>query len=559
VTWAPEQVLREEARGIAEAVLSTRGFSFDGKQWRGKLVEFTCSVELTDSFPFALPKIRIDRSRHTDIIAHVDAKGTVCFADSTNILIDASNPGGLVEQALDKASTILAAGEAQAQDIAAEFNAYWENDAEVCSICDLTRGAHAIVIVKRTKPRPWYLAADSIGQLNTWLERRGIEPATSHFPGVVVPLISAPTELLRPRALRVRHLCRVVRSLVQEGDRGAVTGLLRAGTLPALVVFTFPVDDQLGAIGVMVRAPEKLAGRRGRRFKLLDVLTFALADPVERVSIGRADGAYLLPRGGASVASTSASALVVGVGAVGGWVAQLLAAAGLGRLNLIDNDTLSRDNVHRHVLGMESVGLNKAEAMARHLNRQFPHQQVAAWSRDGVAVLSDGSFDSAVDFAILATGNETLELRLSAALRRRLQLVHVWLDPFDLGFHVFVDGHTRRGCLRCLFSRDERHGLFNRASFLEKGQPVTRSLAGCSGNFTPYTVRHALESAMAAVQSSLVLKHTDGAFLESRFCSAEAATRDGFRLSRRADLFKPGEVQRSNLFGFDGCEVCGVD
>jgi hypothetical protein len=197
--------------------------------------------------------------------------------------------------------------------------------------------------------------------------------------------------------------------------------------------------------------------------------------------------------------------------------------------------------------------------MARHLNRQFPHQQVAAWSRDGVAVLSDGSFDSAVDFAILATGNETLELRLSAALRRRLQLVHVWLDPFDLGFHVFVDGHTRRGCLRCLFSRDERHGLFNRASFLEKGQPVTRSLAGCSGNFAPYTVRHALESAMAAVQSSLVLKHTDGAFLESRFCSAEAATRDGFRLSRRADLFKPGEVQRSNLFGFDGCEVCGVD
>jgi molybdopterin/thiamine biosynthesis adenylyltransferase len=235
----------------------------------------------------------------------------------------------------------------------------------------------------------------------------------------------------------------------------------------------------------------------------------------------------------------------------------LLATSGVGRLGIIDNDTLSRDNVHRHVLGMESVGKKKAEALAIRLGEQFPHQHFWFGSTDCIDVLSEAAFDpSTFNVIILATGNETLELRINAALRRQTHLVHVWLDPFDLGYHVFVDGKNKRGCFRCLFARDDAVGLHNRASFLEKDQTVTGSLAGCAGNFAQYSVQHALSAATAAVELVLSSDLADGPFLLSKYCSDAAAKRLGFLTSRRCQMFEESRLQRTASFGHGACEGC---
>ncbi len=50
-----------------------------------------------------------------------------------------------------------------------------------------------------------------------------------------------------------------------------------------------------------------------------------------------------------------------------------MAQAGVGALLLIDSDDLAASNVGRHMLGMESVGIPKAVAMARRLEADFPH------------------------------------------------------------------------------------------------------------------------------------------------------------------------------------------
>lgn len=62
------------------------------------------------------------------------------------------------------------------------------------------------------------------------------------------------------------------------------------------------------------------------------------------------------------------SAVVVGIGGTGTWVAQSLAMAGVGRLTLVDPDSVSRDNLTRQVLfGIDDVGRSKAEAAAARL------------------------------------------------------------------------------------------------------------------------------------------------------------------------------------------------
>lgn len=64
----------------------------------------------------------------------------------------------------------------------------------------------------------------------------------------------------------------------------------------------------------------------------------------------------------------NASVLLVGVGGLGSPIALYLTAAGIGRLGLIDNDTVSLTNLQRQVLYTESeIGLNKVDCAKQRL------------------------------------------------------------------------------------------------------------------------------------------------------------------------------------------------
>ena len=59
----------------------------------------------------------------------------------------------------------------------------------------------------------------------------------------------------------------------------------------------------------------------------------------------------------------SARVAVFGLGGVGGYTVEALARAGIGQLDLIDNDTVSLSNVNRQLLATHStVGMDKTEA-----------------------------------------------------------------------------------------------------------------------------------------------------------------------------------------------------
>jgi len=59
---------------------------------------------------------------------------------------------------------------------------------------------------------------------------------------------------------------------------------------------------------------------------------------------------------------------VFGLGGVGSWCAEALARAGVGRLTLIDQDTVSLTNVNRQIIALSStVGKAKAQVMAERI------------------------------------------------------------------------------------------------------------------------------------------------------------------------------------------------
>lgn len=81
---------------------------------------------------------------------------------------------------------------------------------------------------------------------------------------------------------------------------------------------------------------------------------------------------------------------VVGCGSFGSALADMLVRAGLGRLTLIDPETLSIENVGRHVLTTRDVGRPKVEALAERFREINPELQVEARAekfRDAEGVL----------------------------------------------------------------------------------------------------------------------------------------------------------------------------
>ena len=81
----------------------------------------------------------------------------------------------------------------------------------------------------------------------------------------------------------------------------------------------------------------------------------------------------------------AAHVAVFGLGGVGSYTAEALARGGVGELTLVDADVVSRSNINRQLLALEStIGQQKAEVMARRAADINPairvHPHVATYS-----------------------------------------------------------------------------------------------------------------------------------------------------------------------------------
>lgn len=153
-----------------------------------------------------------------------------------------------------------------------------------------------------------------------------------------------------------------------------------------------------------------------------------------------------------------ASVLIVGAGGLGSPAGIYLAAAGVGRLGIVEFDRVEESNLHRQVLFDEGdVGRPKAVAAADRLRRQNPHVEivphVTTLSRHNALALFAG-YDVIVD----ATDNfPTRYLINDACAILRKPDVYASIFRFEGQVTVFHAGHGP--CYRCLYPEPPPPGM----------------------------------------------------------------------------------------------------
>lgn len=231
----------------------------------------------------------------------------------------------------------------------------------------------------------------------------------------------------------------------------------------------------------------------------------ARATPIMRLNGRRADLASVLGANAAPLANHAVT--LVGCGAIGGYLARMLAqlGAGLGRgrLTLIDVDILDVFNVRRHALGAPGIERFKAEAVAEATLRDLPGLNIV--SRPA-AIQTQQMILEASDLVIDATGEQAVgdwlnawHLGRAGLKMPRPTLLHCWIAGAGIAVQSFVSTEQGYACYRCL---QPDHG--GRPRFDPLREPPTEPVATCGEQLmTPYGPAAPAAAAALAAQHAV--------------------------------------------------------
>ncbi len=154
----------------------------------------------------------------------------------------------------------------------------------------------------------------------------------------------------------------------------------------------------------------------------------------------------------------AASVLVIGTGGLGSPVAMYLAAAGVGRIGLVDYDVVDWSNLQRQVIhGVSTLDELKVESARRRMLDINPEIQVDVYNEP---ITSDNAFRIAEPYDIIIDGTDNFPTRyLTNDLCVLTGKPNVYGSIFRFDGQVSVFDARHGPCYRCLFPEPPPPGL----------------------------------------------------------------------------------------------------
>lgn len=146
----------------------------------------------------------------------------------------------------------------------------------------------------------------------------------------------------------------------------------------------------------------------------------------------------------------NASILVIGAGGLGSPLALYMAAAGVGRIRLVDGDVVDVSNLHRQILfGVSDTGRPKADAAAERLRDMNPSITIEPVSE---RITTENAYALADGCDVIIDGADNFPTRYlcnDLAVLTGTPLVHGSIFKFD--GQVTVLGYEGGACYRCIY------------------------------------------------------------------------------------------------------------
>jgi len=155
----------------------------------------------------------------------------------------------------------------------------------------------------------------------------------------------------------------------------------------------------------------------------------------------------------------STSVLCIGAGGLGSPIAMYLAAAGIGKIGIVDFDTVDYSNLQRQILHTDAdVGRPKAESAKETINALNPHVEVIIHN---TRISSENAFDLIRPYDIVVDGTDNFSTRYltnDACVLLKKPNVYGSIFRFEGQASVFAP-ELGGPCYRCLYPEPPPPGM----------------------------------------------------------------------------------------------------
>jgi len=547
-----------------------RGFQLEVTVSGAPTILYFC---IDKSFPVSIPVLFLTPWDVFGIVPHVETDGFICYAQEEGILLDSENIIGLAQEAITRAVSVVECGIAGTnhQDFLDEFGVYWGRTTNIRTAMSLVSPSIAIKEVslykqvtsphgkgksnsrKNRSPKKvvhWYLY-DDLASLNQYFHFTP-DHAPKSSKVLFIPL--QPGRVIVPphpaTFWDLAEVRRIVFNNLSDHQKLELAPFLSSSTPEEMIILSIP----------RISGGETLIGIRFsgiKKYRPHPLHQEGEAAEISPFSLTRRDREYLLPRGGSNLALAQKRVLLLGCGALGGYIAAELTRAGVLQLTVLDEDTLAADNYFRHLLGRKHLGKPKVIALKEDIEGRLPYVEVTALHCSLEEALERHQIQPGeFDLIISALGNPTVELAFNnwhQALQSAAPALFTWLEPYGIGGHAVLT-KFRSACLKCLYPKPADEDIFCRASFAGKNQKFAKNISGCRNVFTPFGSLDAMKTAELATRLAIgtLTGSVSAPIMLSWKGDATEFLNNGFTLSPRygSDML---EIEN---FHYPECPIC---
>ena len=196
--------------------------------------------------------------------------------------------------------------------------------------------------------------------------------------------------------------------------------------------------------------------------------------------------------------------LVVGAGGLGAPILLYLTASGVGRIGLVDFDTVSLSNLQRQVLFREKdIGKLKVEAAESKLNSLNPNIEVVTYPHK---LLKKNVRNIIKNYDLVLDGTDNFETRYLIngwCVKQKIPLLYGAISQWE-GKVSLYDPRERSACFECLFPELNNHVVEKSCS--ENG--VFGPLVGIIGTLMAAEAMKFITSAGSPLTNEVILYET---------------------------------------------------
>lgn len=178
---------------------------------------------------------------------------------------------------------------------------------------------------------------------------------------------------------------------------------------------------------------------------------------------------------------------ILGCGSLGGYLINSLTEMGAHDFKLIDKDILSKENIARHICGIDCVDMYKVEAIKRKLENHYIDLKIKTYTNDLYKIISENLEElEDRDIHFIAVGDKALESYFIKKYNDgeiKGSMIIVWVEPYAIGGHAIILNKKQNNVEECIY--DKQWELKSR--ILENPGEFTDKEAGCQSYFIPYS------------------------------------------------------------------------